>query len=143
MIAPDVNVLLYAFRPEAPRHDEYRAWLERACAGREPLGLSEVVLSGVVRVATNRRVFPNPVGTEAALAFVERLLDQPAAVALRPGARHWALFTGLCREANVSGDRVSDAYHAALAIEHGCEWVTTDRDFARFPGLRWRHPLDV
>jgi hypothetical protein len=59
-----------------------------------------------------------------------------------PGSRHWTLFLDLCRKAGAKGNLVSDAYHAALAIESGCEWITTDRDFARFPGLRWRTPFE-
>ena len=82
---------------------------------------------------------PSPLSS--ALAFVDALLNQPNAVVLRPGARHWAIFSSLCRAAEARGNLVADAYHAALAIEHGCEWITTDRDYARFTGLRWRHPL--
>jgi toxin-antitoxin system PIN domain toxin len=78
----------------------------------------------------------------AALAFVEEVRDQPNCVIVRPGPRHWELFTDLCRRVNARGNLVPDAYLAALAIESGSEWITTDRDYARFPGLRWRHPLD-
>jgi predicted nucleic acid-binding protein len=59
-----------------------------------------------------------------------------------PGRKHWEIFLRLCREGDARGNLVSDAYHAALAIENGCEWITTDRDFARFPGLKWRSPLE-
>lgn len=141
MIAPDVNVLVYAARDDAPNHVAYRGWLEAALAADEPLGLSELVLSGVVRVLTNARVFDPPMPIADALAYVDALRRQPRTVPLRPGARHWALFLDLCRRGQVRGNLVADAYHAALAIEVGAEWVTTDRDFARFPDLRWRHPL--
>lgn len=60
--------------------------------------------------------------------------------AFQPGERHWSIFTGLCRAANIRGAMVTDAWLAALAIEHGCEWISLDRDFRRFPGLRWRSP---
>jgi predicted nucleic acid-binding protein len=83
---------------------------------------------------------PQPV--EGALAFAQALLSQPTCVRMRPGPRHWDIFAGLCRAAAAKGNIVPDAYHAALAIETGSEWITTDRDYARFPGLRWRHPLD-
>jgi uncharacterized protein len=76
---------------------------------------------------------------DRALAFCQRLVDWPRASLITPSRRHWDLFTALCRDIN--GPLVADAYIAALAIEHGCELVTTDGDFARFPGLRWRHPL--
>ncbi len=107
----------------------------------EPLGLSELVLSGFVRVATHPRVFSPPAPVERALDFVDALRAQPNAVIVAPGARHWAIFDRLCRAAAAKGNLVADAYLAALAIESGSEWITTDRDFSRFPGLRWRHPL--
>jgi hypothetical protein len=77
----------------------------------------------------------------AALAYVEALRAQPRAVMLRPGERHWSIFTALCQDGDARGNLVADAYHAALAVEVGAEFVTTDRDFARSPGLRWRVPL--
>lgn len=141
MIIPDVNVLVYAARADAPRHAEYRAWLVDALRGAEAVGLSELVLSGVVRVLTHPRIFDPPMPREDALAYVAALRAQPRAVPLRPGDRHWELFTALCQTGDARGNLVADAYHAALAIEVGAEWVSTDRDFARFPGLRWRTPL--
>ena len=141
MIIPDVNVLVYAARDDSPRHVEYREWLVTAMRGQEAVGLSELVLSGVVRVLTHARVFNPPMGMSDALAYVNALRSQPRAVALRPGERHWSLFTTLCRDGDARGNLVADAYHAALAIEVGAEFVTTDRDFARFPGLRWRPPF--
>lgn len=143
MILPDVNVLLYAFRPDLPEHARYRAWLDRVLMGSDTFALSELVLSAVVRVATQPKVYRTPEDTSDVLAYVESIRAQPHAVVVRPGASHWRHFSQLCRVAGVSGKLVADAYHAALAIEHGCTWVTTDRDFARFPGLRWRHPLDA
>jgi toxin-antitoxin system PIN domain toxin len=77
-----------------------------------------------------------------ALTFVRAIRDAPNAVAIEPGPRHWDLFERLCVQGGAKGNLVADAYLAALAIESGCEWITTDRDFARFPGLRWRHPFD-
>jgi toxin-antitoxin system PIN domain toxin len=141
MIIPDVNVLVYAARDDTKRHVEYREWLVRAMRGAEAVGLSELVLSGVVRVLTHARVFNPPMSMVDALAFVDALRAQPRAVALRPGERHWSLFTALCRDGDARGNLVADAYHAALAIEAGAEFITTDRDFARFPGLRWRPPF--
>lgn len=141
MIVPDVNVLVYAARTGAPEHVEYRAWLERALRGAEPIGLSELVLSGVVRVLTNARIFSDPLLLSDALSYVNALRAHPNAVNLRPGDRHWALFTRIAEEGGCRGNLVADAYHAALAIEHGATWITTDRDFGRFGGLRWAHPL--
>lgn len=141
MIAPDVSVLVYAARDDAPRHTAFRDWLESSLAAPEPVGVSELVLSGVVRVLTNHCVFDPPMTLGDALTYVEAIRGHPRVVTLRPGVRHWELFTDLCRRGAVRGNLVADAYHAALAIESGAEWITTDRDFARFPGLRWRHPL--
>lgn len=141
MILPDVNVLVYAFHDGAPDHARYREWLETAVASDEALGLSDLVLSGFVRVATHPRIFERPAPIDRALEFADALRSQPSAVVLMPGARHWQIFGRLCRDANAKGNLVADACHAALAIESGSEWITTDRDFSRFVGLRWRHPL--
>jgi len=138
----DVNVLVYAHREDAcAEHEAYAAWLSALANGSEPFGVSEAVLSGFVRVVTNARVFKEPTPVEMAVEFCERLLNRPQACVLRPGNRNWAIFSGLCRQLPCRGKLVADAWHAALAIEYACEWVSTDADFARFPGLRWRHPL--
>lgn len=142
VILPDVNVLVHAFRADAPRHAEYQEWLRASFSAREPVGLSELVLSGVVRVLTHPRVFAPPTPLDNALTFTEALRAQTNSVLVHPGPRHWEIFTNLCRAGGAKGNLVPDAYLAALAIEHGCEWITSDRDFARFPGLRWRHPLE-
>jgi uncharacterized protein len=136
---PDVNVLIYAHREDAPEHGRYAAWLRALTSAEEPFGVAEIVLAGVVRIVTNGRIFDPPTPMNTALTFCQRLIDWPRAVMVAPSRRHWDIFVALC--AHVEGPRVSDAYLAALAIEHGCELVTTDSDFARFPGLRWRHPL--
>jgi uncharacterized protein len=132
---------VYAFHEGAPDHRRHRAWLESAIASDEPFGLSELVLSGFVRVATHPRVFDPPAPTDRALAFAGALRSQPGALIVAPGPRHWEIFDRLCRAVDARGNLVPDAYLAALAIESGSEWITTDRDFSRFPGLRWRHPL--
>jgi toxin-antitoxin system PIN domain toxin len=95
-----------------------------------------------MRVVTHPRVFRTPTPLDTALAFVAELRAQPNRVLVQPGARHWGIFERLCRESRARGNLVADAYLAALAIESGCEWVTTDRDYSRFAGLRWRHPFD-
>lgn len=141
MILPDVNVLVYAFHEGAPDHGRYREWLEAAVTTDEPIGISDLVLSVFVRVATHPRIFERPAPIGRALKFANALRSQPTATVLAPGPRHWQIFGRLCREAGAKGSLVADAYHAALAIESGSEWITTDRDFSRFTGLRWRHPL--
>lgn len=141
MILPDVNVLLYAYRRLAPDHDRYRAWLEGVVNGDAAYGMADLVLSSFLRIVTNPRIAAPPSSIEEALAFVERLRNAPACLVIAPGPRHWEIFADLCRQARATADLVPDAYLAALAIESGSEWITTDRDFGRFPGLRWRHPL--
>ena len=114
--------------------------MEGQLASVEAYAHSELVLSGFVRVVTHPRVFRTPSTLERALEFVSTIREQANAVAVGPGPRHWSIFERLCRDAGARGNLVPDAYLAALAIEHGCEWVTLDRDYARFPGLRWRSP---
>jgi toxin-antitoxin system PIN domain toxin len=92
---------------------------------------------------TNPRIFPDPDSVADAFEFTAALRSEPNATIVAPGPRHWDIFTRLCLESGARGNLVTDAYLAALAIEWGCEWITTDRDFARFPGLRWRHPFRV
>ena len=99
------------------------------------------MLSGFLRVVSHPRIFSPPAPFEEALEFVRAVRGQPNAVPIAPGPRHWDIFTSLCSAAGVKGNLVPDAYLAALAVESGSEWITTDRDYSRFPGLSWRHPL--
>lgn len=138
----DVNVLVYAHREDAPDHERYRAWLETWLDADTAFGLSDLVLSGLIRVVTHPRVFNKPTPIDVALEFVDALRSRPNCVPVAPGRRHWEIFARLCAAAGVKGNLVPDAYLAALAIESGSEWITTDRDYSRFPGLKWRHPLD-
>lgn len=141
MILPDVNVLVYAHREDAVDHESYRTWLETTISSDTAYGLSDLVLSGFLRVVTHPRVFTEPSPLEDAITFCEQLRGQPNRVSITPGDGHWPIFTRLSRAAGAKGNLLPDAFFAAMAIEHGCEWVTTDRDFARFDGLRWAHPL--
>ena len=141
MILPDLNVLVYAFRQESLRHQDYREWLLQAVNGDEPLGLCDAVVSGFLRIVTHPKVFSPPSALEGAIAFTEALRSSAVCRLVVPGDRHWRLFLDLCRRASARGNLVSDAYLAALAIESGGEWITTDGDFARFAGLRWRRPF--
>jgi toxin-antitoxin system PIN domain toxin len=142
MVLIDVNVLVYAHRADAPEHSRYRRWLSEVMRSDAAYGTSELVLSGFLRVVTHPRVFRDPTPLDTALDFAAGIRDHPNSVAVSPGERHWDIFARLCRVATVRGSLVPDAYLAALAIESGAEWITTDRDYARFPGLRWRHPFD-
>jgi toxin-antitoxin system PIN domain toxin len=141
MQLPDVNVLIYAHRQDAPEHRRYAAWLEARAEADEPFAVAEIVLAGFLRIVTNGKIFEPPTPMATALAFCQRLVEWPRAVLITPSRRHWDLLVDLC--SNIRGPLVTDAYLAALAIEHGCELITTDSDFARFKGLRWRHPLSA
>jgi toxin-antitoxin system PIN domain toxin len=141
MILPDVNVLIEAFRPDAKMHKECSDWLEDVVNGPSAYGISPQVLSSVVRILTNRRALNPPQSLQTVLTFCNRLIEQPRSHMILPGPRHWEIFSNLCLEVDARGDLVADAWFAALAIESGCEWITLDRDFARFPRLRWRTPF--
>jgi uncharacterized protein len=141
VIIPDINVLVYAAREDATDHDAFRHWLDDVLAGDQTVGVADAILSGFVRVVSHPRVFAQPTPTADALAFADALRGQPNAVGIAPGPRHWDIFRRLCLSSGAKGNLVPDAYLAALAIESGSEFATTDRDYARFDGLRWRHPL--
>ena len=141
MILTDVNVLVYASRPADELQERVRDWLQQTIDGPEAFGVSDLVLSGFLRIVTHPRAFKQPTSTSDAMRFVATLRDRPNAVRITPGPRHWTIFSGLCEAPEVRGNLVPDAYLAALAIESGSEWITADRGFARFAGLRWRHPL--
>ena len=136
-----MNVLVYAFRPDAPQHERYAQYLETLVNEEGAFGLADIVCSGFLRITTHPKIFTPPAFVEEALTFLEDIRTQPNCVIVSPGERHWQIFTSLCRQVGAKGSFVADVYLAALAIESGSEWVTADRDFARFPGLRWRHPL--
>jgi len=140
MILPDVNVLIYAFRPDAIEHQLCLSWLQSVVDGDGAFGISTLALGAVVRITTNRRSYPRPSTSAEAFHFCDHLLGQPHCEVVEAGPRHWDIFRRLCADNQVLGSDVTDAWYAALAIEHGCEWITLDRDFARFPGLKWSAP---
>ena len=142
MTLVDVNVLVNAFRADAADHDRYEEWLGGEIGGPSAFGYSDHVLCSFLRVVTNRHIYAQPAPIAEALRFADAIRERPNAVAVTPGPRHWGIFVDLCRATGARGGLVPDAWLAALAIESGCEWITADRDFARFPGLRWRHPFD-
>ena len=141
MIVPDVNVLVHAYNTGAAHHIRARAWWEDALSAPEPVGLAWVVALGFVRLSTNAHVFYAPLTVDAAVAHVEEWLGQPQVLLLHPGDRHASLLFELLRRVGSGGNLTTDAHIAALAIEHRAEVQTTDADFARFPGLRYRNPL--
>jgi toxin-antitoxin system PIN domain toxin len=140
MILPDVNVLIYAFRRDVPQHAVCRPWLDRVVSGEDVFGISPLTLAAVVRITTHPRIAKQPSTLEEAFGFCDDLLRQPHCQIVEPGERHFDIFKRLCLETDTRGPLVTDAWYAALAIEWGCEWITLDRDYARFPGLKWQVP---
>jgi uncharacterized protein len=141
LILPDVNVLIYAFRDDSVDHAKYKPWLEAVINGQAAYGIAPQVLSSVVRICTHPRIFVRPSSQSDVFEFCSVLLSQPNATVVAPGERHWTIFQSLCERAKACGNLVQDAWFAALAIESGCEWITADRDYARFPDLKWRTPF--
>ena len=140
MNLPDVNILVHAFRSDASDHEICRHWLDGVVNGDARYGMAPQVLSSVVRITTHPKVFASPSSLDEVFRFCDILLEQPHCVVIEPGDRHWDIFKRLCLEADARGNLVPDAWLAALSIESGCEWITLDRDYARFPGLQWRTP---
>jgi len=141
VILPDVNVLIYAFRSDSAEHSQYKDWLGETVNGVAAYGIAPQVLSSVVRICTHPKIYKQPSDLKEALEFCSVLLESPNATVILPQERHWSIFQTLCIACKASGNLVQDAWLAALAIESGCEWITTDGDFARFQGLTCRRPF--
>jgi len=136
----DVNVLIDAHRPDGRRHEVVREWLEAARVASEPLGIPRQVATGFLRIVTHPRIFREPTPIETALAFLDALYSSPTVVPIEPEDRHWQIFTDLCARLSLRGNDIPDAFLAALAIEQGATFVTSDRGFARFPDVRLAQP---
>lgn len=141
MLIVDANLLIYATNRDAPDHSAAKRWWESVLSGEEPVGLAWLVLLAFLRVTTNPRVFTSPLSFEQAAEAVDGWLEQPAARLVEPTERHWRILKELLAPLGTAANLTSDAHVAALAVEHGAELCSTDRDFARFPHLRWRNPL--
>lgn len=141
MILADVNVLVYAHRQDLPQYGHFSTWLSEEVESGRSFALCDASLAGFLRIVTNGRVFTDPTPLDVALRSIEELKEQPGAIHLGPGPRHWKIFTELCSAVGARSNDIPDAYLAALAIESGSELVTADRGFGRFPGLRWSSPV--
>lgn len=141
MILMDVNVLVYAHREDVKDHLAYREWLERVINSNTKYGYSELVLSGFLRVVTHSKVFEKPSSLKQAVTFANQIKTANQAVCIAPGSKHWSLFLQCAESIAAQGNEIPDAYHAALAMEWDCQWITTDKGFQRFKGLRVKHPL--
>jgi hypothetical protein len=140
MILVDANVLLYAYNPRAESHERCRAWVERTFSGEEAVCLAWVTILAFVRISTNPRIFEQPLLAGEALAIVSSWLERPSVSVLEAGEACWEIFRELVVEAQVSGPLVMDAFLAALALENGATFATSDRDFTRFPKLKLLNP---
>jgi toxin-antitoxin system PIN domain toxin len=141
VILVDANLLLYAYHPRAEQHARSRAWLEATLSGPEVVRFTWLTLWAFLRISTTSRVFERPLSMAEAATAASSWLEHPTAGILEPGERHWDILSGLVREGQVAGGLVMDAVIAAIALEHGATVYTTDRDFSRFPGLKWTNPL--
>jgi uncharacterized protein len=141
MILPDVNLLVHAYNSDSSRHLAARGWLEGILGSQEPVGLAWAVILGFVRIVTQPRIVARPLPVAAAIGLARSWIAQPNATIVHPGDRHADLVFGFLERLGAAGNLTTDAHLAALAVEHQGELHTTDADFARFPGLRWRNPL--
>ncbi|HEX4425182.1 MAG TPA: type II toxin-antitoxin system VapC family toxin [Terriglobales bacterium] len=141
MIILDANILLYAYDSGSPHHGKARSWIEKVFSGSELVGLPWQTTSAFLRIMTNAKLPGERFSVEDAAQIVDRWMEQPNVRILPPGEDHWPLFRQMMVEGQAPGALVTDAQLAALTIEFGGVLHTTDRDFARFPGLRWKNPL--
>jgi len=141
MIVPDVNVLVLAYDSRSPQHAEARSWWERTLNGPRPIGMPWTSLLGFIRIMTHPGIMANPMRVGDAVRRVRSWLAHPRVTVIQPGPGHAETVFGLLERLGVGGNLTTDAHLAALAIEYQAELVSTDTDFARFPGLRWFNPL--
>ncbi len=141
MILVDANLLLYAYHPRSPQHEASRDWLEATLSGTELVRFAWLTLWAFLRLSTQPRVFERPLTIAEAEAAIVSWLVQPAAGIVDPGERHWEILQEVVHRGQAIGPLIMDAALAALAIEHGATLYSTDQDFSRFPGLKWRNPL--
>jgi len=141
MIVVDVNLLLYAYDGRSIQHDQARLWWQSVISGQELIGLPWQTIHGFLRISTDKRISGNQVSMERSIALVEQWINLPHLHVLAPGERHWSLLRKMLLEGQARGPMTTDAQLAALTIEYGGVFYTADRDFARFPGLRWVNPL--
>jgi toxin-antitoxin system PIN domain toxin len=141
MILPDINLLLHAHNRGSRVHEAARSWWADLMTGGRTVGLPWAVLLGFIRISTHPAVAARPLPVEEACALVSSWLERPQTGILHPGERHAPIVFGLLESLGAAGNLTTDAHLAALAIEHQAELHSTDADFARFPGLKWRNPL--
>jgi toxin-antitoxin system PIN domain toxin len=143
MILLDANLLIYAYHQGSEWHPPARRWLTKVLEEEAIVALPWGVLLAFLRLSTNQRVFSSPYSSREATDIVASWLERPNVVALQPGEAYWHILRELICETRAAADLIADAHLAALAIEHSATLCSTDRDFARFPGLKFLNPLAV
>ena len=143
MIILDANILLYAYDSSSTLHVRARSWIEHVFSEGEPLGLPWQTVAAFLRVITNPKLRGDCFTVEEAVTIVDQWLAQPNVRLLAPGDRHWSILKPAMVDGQVRGPLITDAQLAALTMEYGGVLHTTDRDFARFPRLRWMNPLQT
>ena len=141
MILCDANLLLYAYNLDSADHGKAKEWLEGELSRPSLFCLAWQTITAFIRISTNHRAFLQPLSCEEAVKIVSAWLERPQCRILTETERHWDIFAELLTEEKAVGPLVMDAHLAALAIEHGAILATTDRDFARFSGLRTTNPF--
>lgn len=141
MILVDANILLYAEDSSSEHHDRARLWWDGMLSGEEPVNLCWAVLLAFIRIATNKKVFETPLTLKEAISRVQSWMDQPCVRLVQPTSRHWELFQKLAIQGQTQANLITDVHLAALAIEHNCILYSTDADFSRFSGLKWKNPF--
>jgi uncharacterized protein len=142
VIVVDANLLIYSYDSHSAHHEKSRSWFEKTLSGTETVGMPWQTVSAFVRVLTNRKLHGLRLSLEWAAEIVDEWLEQPNVRLLLPGEDYWRVLRRVMIEGQASGPLVSDAEIAALTIEYGGVLHTADRDFARFPALRWKNPLE-
>ncbi len=141
MIVVDSNLLLYAYNPRSAFHLKSKAWLEDILSDREPVGLPWLSISAFIRISTHANLSVATLSTQQAVEIVDSWIDQPNVAVLAPGEKHWVHFRRMLAEGQARGPLATDAHLAAITVEYGGVLHSSDRDFARFPGLRWKNPI--
>jgi len=142
MILVDANILIYAKDRSPSRHIVARGWWEKELAANTQVSLSWVGVLGFLRITTNAKAVLQPLTMAEAVGVVEWWFACPSVTVLQPTPLHWTVFRRFLEVRGARSNLTTDAHLAALAVEHDCELVSADADFAQFPGLRWRNPLE-
>jgi len=141
MILVDANILLYAEDQLSPKHEAAREWWDEQLSGSSSVCLCWTVIGAFIRIASNSRVFESPLSMGQAIKRVQSWLDQPCVRLIEATDRHWSVLQQMLTDGQALGNLVTDAHLAALAVQHGCELMSTDVDFARFPRVQWTNPI--